>query len=1055
MREHPEIVSQPGDLMTNRQDRIRGIFLEAVELPLDRRGAFLDDACHEDADLRSEVERLIAADHEPPAFVFRPPPSPPPRLEEGQLLAGRFRVVRFIAAGGMGDVYEVDDLELHERLALKTIRSEVVSHGRALARFKHEVQFAKRVSHPNVCRIHDLGTHRGPAADVVFLTMQLLAGETLGQRLRRDGRMNLPEALPLVVQMAEALGAAHDAGVIHRDFKPSNVMLTGTKAMVTDFGLARSAAAGEDAASAELTESGNLVGTPAYMAPEQLTHGELTPATDIYALGLVMFEMLTGKRPFHGATPLDSALKRLTEAPPPPDRLVPGLDPRWGTVILRCLEREPAKRYQRTGDVIRALTPGAESATQTLTGFVPGFVGRFVKRPLPWFAVASVLLVVAAVGSVWFLGRHSPPKEALRWYEEGTRALRDGTPFTAMKSFERAVQLDGDFTLAHARLAEAATELDSMDKAKSEMLRASPPAYQSFFLSAEEKLRLQAVYFVLIKDFAQAAAKYKELAARVGSAERPAVLVDLGRAYESGGKFPEALASYSESAQRDGQFAAAFLRRGILEVKQQQSAKATDDFDKAEQLYRTEGKSEGLTEVLYQRSSLLRRSGKLEESRAPNEKALEMARATGDEYHQIRALLVLSFLSNNSGDTEGGQQQAQQAIDLARRAGIDVLAASGLIEIGNALFLKGDNAAAEPYLRNAIEAAKRFQAVRVEARAELTLGQLLEKEGRIEEAVPVAKGAFDDFQEVGDKSNANRAAIPVARMLRYLGDFEAAGVLFRQQVQVAEEAKDQGGIAFAVQGLGSVLLLQERYPDALASFNRSAAVSRAVADQSQEGYSLVNRAEVLWRLGLYREAGESLKDAEALAERLGGNKPLLAGVHGVRAQVDLSQRRFQEAEEEIQRMLDFSGKTLATDPSAKSRLGLVRVRSGRAREGKALCEESVQQAKETKEASLLKNAELAFAEAELQTGDVAGALSLAAGLSQYFAMKGQNESELRATSVAAEASQGADRAGYTESEKAALEKLRQSLGAETFRGFAARPDIRAILQRAGLISGIR
>jgi tetratricopeptide (TPR) repeat protein len=1035
--------------MTNRQARIHGIFIEAVDLPLDRRAVFLDEACHGDVNLRNEVERLLAADADTASFVFRSPPSAPPRLEEGHLLAGRFRVVRFIAAGGMGDVYEVDDLELHERLALKTIRPEVVGYGRALAWFKHEVQFAKRVSHPNVCRIHDFGTHHGATADVVFLTMQLLQGETLAQRLRRDGRMTLPEALPLVVQMAQGLAAAHDAGVIHRDFKPSNVMLTAAKAVVTDFGLARSAAADENVS---LTEPGKLVGTPAYMAPEQLTHADLTPATDIYALGLVIYEMLTGRKPFQGVTPMDSALKRLTEAPPAPDRLVPGLDPRWGTAILRCLEREPGERYQRAEDVIRALTPGAQSATETLTGFVPRLIS---KRPLPWIAAAIVLAAVAAFGGVQFVGRHRPPAEAVRWYEEGTRALRDGTSFTAMKAFERAVQLDGDFTLAHARLAEAATELDYMDKAESEMLRASPPAYQSFFLSAEEKLRLEAVYYTLVKDFARAASKYKDLAAKVGQAERAAALVDLGRAYESAGKIPEALASYSESARSDRQFAAAFLRRGILEGKQQQTAKAAADFDVAEQLYRTEGKSEGLTEVLYQRSSLLRRAGKLAESRAPNEKALEMARATGDEYHQIRALLILSFLSYDSGDSEGGQQQAQQAIDLARRAGIDVLAASGLVDIGTALFTKGDNAAAEPYLRNAIVAARRFQAVRVEARAELTLGQVLEKEGRTEEAVAVSKRAVDDFQHVGDKSNANRALIPVSRMLRYQGDYDSAASLFRQLVQIAEEAKDQGGIVYAMQGLGSVLLLQERYPEALASFDRSAAVSHAVANQNQEGYSLANRADVLWRLGRYRDADGSFKDAEALARRLGGNKPLLSSVYSSRAEMDLSQQRFQEAEEDNRRMLDFSGKSPATDPSAKRRLGLVRVRTGRAREGRALCEESVQQALETKDASLLKNAELALAEAKLQAGDASGARTLAADLAQYFAIKGQNESELHATGLAAAASRGADRAGYTEGAKSALEKLRQSLGAEAFAGFASRPDIRVILQRAGLISGIR
>ena len=1053
MREHPTKTirdnvparkNKSGDLMTNRQDRIRGIFLEAVELPLDRRAAFLDDACHGDRELRSEVDRLIAADTDTATLVFRPPPSAPPRLEEGRLLAGRFRVVRFIAAGGMGDVYEADDLELHERLALKTIRAEVVGDGHALARFKHEVQFAKRISHPNVCRIHDLGTHRGAASDMVFLTMQLLPGETLAQRLRRDRQIPLPEALPLVVQMAEALGAAHDAGVIHRDFKPSNVMLTGTKAMVTDFGLARSASAGEDASSTELTESGHLVGTLAYMAPEQLTHGELTPATDVYALGLVMYEMLTGTRPFHGVTPLDSAMKRLTESPTPPDRLVPGLDPRWGTVILRCLEREPAKRYQRTGDVIRALTPGAESATRTITGFVAGFA----KRPLPWIAMAAVLVAVAAIAGVWFVGRHRPPAEAVRWYDEGTRALRDGTSFTAMKAFERAVQLDGDFTLAHARLAEAATELDYMDKAKSEMLRASPPAYQSYFLSAEEKLRLQAVYFVLVKDFSQAAAKYKELAAKVGSAERPAVLVDLGRAYESGGKFPEALASYSESAKGDGQFAAAFLRRGILEGKQQQSAKAAADLDEAEKLYRTEGKSEGLIEVLYQRAALLRRTGRLAEARVPSQTALDMARASGDEYHLIRALLALSQLSYTSGDTDTGQRQAQQAIDLARQSGIEVLAASGLADIGNALFTKGDNAGAEPYLRNAIETAKRFQAVRIEARAQVALGQVLARQGRTQDGLAMVKEATENYRQSGDKSYAARAAIPAARMLRDQGEYDASASLFRHQLQLAEEVKDDGGVALATQGLGSVLLIQEQYSAALAQFARSAEVSRAIADQSLEAYNEVYRSEALWRVGRYSEADDHLKNA---LQQLNGNKPLIASVFTTRAGLDLSRRRFPEVEQDIRRMMDAAGPGPPTIVE-KRLLGLVRISTGHVREGLALCEQSVQLAQEARNIPSLRNSELALAEARLDSGDSAGALALVSTLLPYFSGQSQFESQLRVLAVAYSASRGAERTGYSESAKATLEKLRQSLGAEAFGGLELRPDIHEIIGRGGLLS---
>jgi tetratricopeptide (TPR) repeat protein/tRNA A-37 threonylcarbamoyl transferase component Bud32 len=1043
--------------MENYHDRIRDIFIGAAEKPAEERALYLDEMCRDDAELRKKVERLIEADGSKDSFFAQAPASTAaiPRFPIGSILAERFRVVSYIAAGGMGDVYEVDDLALNARLAIKTIRSDLLGNKTALARFKREIQCAKQVTHPNVCRIHDLGSHHEGSAEIVFLTMELLHGQTLAERLRTIGRMPPEDALPLVVQMAEGLAAAHEVGIIHRDFKTSNVILAessaGTRAVVTDFGLARPTDSNEGAS---LTESGKIVGTPTYMAPEQITHGKLTCATDVYALGLVMYEMITGRRPFSGSTPLDSAVKRLTQPPPSPSKYLPGLDPRWEIAIMRCLEREPARRYQTPREVARVLTESA-APTRTLTNVWMHGGGRRIGRITAIAGIAGLAVLLAGGVGLWFIGRHRPPAEAVRWYEEGTRALRDGTSFTAMKAFERAVQLDGDFTLAHARLAEAATELDYMDKAQSEMLRASPPAYQSFFLSPEEKLRLEAVYFSLVKDPTRATAAYKELASKVGSAERAAVLVDLGRAYESAGKFPEALASYSESAQRDRQFAAAFLRRGILEGRQQQSAKAASDFNVAEQLYSTEGKAEGLTEVLYQRSSLLRRSGKLAEARAPNEKSLELARASGDEYHQIRALLALSYLSYNSGDTEGGQEQAQQAIDLARRAGIDVLAASGLVDIGNALFSKGDIAAAEPYLRNAVEAAKRFQAVVVEARAELTLGQVLAKEGRTEEAVAVSKAAVADFQQAGETSNAARAAIPVSRMLRDQGDYEAAAGLFRQQLQLAEQVKDDGGIAFALQGLGSVLLSQEQYPAALALFDRCVAVSHAIANLSQEGYSQVNRADVLWPLGRYREAIESLKNAEAIAQRMGGNKPLLATIDTSRASMDVSHQRFTEAEEDIRQMLGAAVKGPATSASAKRLLGLVRVGTGRAHEATGLCEESVQQARETMNVPLLKNAELALAEAKLQSGDPAGARMLATNLAKYFATKGQNASEFRALALAAAASQGDSRTSYVAGAKTALERLRQGLGAEAFTGFVSRPDIHAILVRVGLISDIR
>ncbi len=295
-----------------------------------------------------------------------------------EILAGRYRVIRFLARGGMGEVYEVADSVLGERVALKTVRPEVAADTTTVERFKREIQLARKVTHPNVCRIFDVSHHQpetpAGSAPVIFLTMELLAGETLAQRLQR-GRLAPEEALPIARQIAAALQAAHAVGVVHRDLKPGNVLLApvasgagaagadtgGVRAVVTDFGLARSQA--EDA-SLTLTAAA-VLGTPAYIAPEQVAGGEITPAVDIYAFGIVLYEMVTGKLPFTADTALGIAVKRLTESPIPPRTHLPGIDPRWESAILRCLERDPARRFQTALEVADALSERNEAAAET------------------------------------------------------------------------------------------------------------------------------------------------------------------------------------------------------------------------------------------------------------------------------------------------------------------------------------------------------------------------------------------------------------------------------------------------------------------------------------------------------------------------------------------------------------------------------------------------------------------------------------------------------------------------------------------------------------------
>jgi tetratricopeptide (TPR) repeat protein/tRNA A-37 threonylcarbamoyl transferase component Bud32 len=319
------------------------------------------------------------------------PSSRGPRFAQGDIVGKRYRVIRFIARGGMGEVYEAEDLELQVHIALKSIASERAEDAPALERFKREIQLARKITHPNICRIFDVGYDE---KGVAFLTMELLGGETLAERIRRAGPMTPSEALPILEQMAAALDAAHAASVIHRDFKSHNVMLTGERVVVTDFGMARPIEM--DSA---LTAEGAMVGSPAYMAPEQVQSQALSPATDVYALGVVLYEMVTGELPFTAETALATAAKRLTEPPPP----MKGVDPKWQRVILRCLALRPEDRYARAAEVMSAL--GARARRRMM--------------------VPAVALAIAAVAGGVVLARRQKPHRAAPRLGVAVKALEN------------------------------------------------------------------------------------------------------------------------------------------------------------------------------------------------------------------------------------------------------------------------------------------------------------------------------------------------------------------------------------------------------------------------------------------------------------------------------------------------------------------------------------------------------------------------------------------------------------------------------------------------------
>ncbi len=280
-------------------------------------------------------------------WAAAPPSHTPsaPLFHEGQILASRFRIVRFLGRGGMGEVYEAVDTTLHHRpVAIKTISGEIRHNPHASRRFLREVELAQRVTHPNICRIHDVYQHActdaatGDEHLTQFLTMQLLIGETLSEYVVERGSLPEDEALHLLRQLADALAAAHAAGVIHRDFKPGNVILTsdpaGLRPVITDFGVAVLTDRSIDADSDQLLSDYTRAGTPEYASPEQIDGGRVTAATDIYALGVVALEMLTGQTL---------------------DRSLTSLSPVQRAALARCLSSDPATRFDSPGAFVRAL----------------------------------------------------------------------------------------------------------------------------------------------------------------------------------------------------------------------------------------------------------------------------------------------------------------------------------------------------------------------------------------------------------------------------------------------------------------------------------------------------------------------------------------------------------------------------------------------------------------------------------------------------------------------------------------------------------------------------
>jgi serine/threonine protein kinase/tetratricopeptide (TPR) repeat protein len=455
--------------------QLSALFERALDVPVDRRAAFLDSACGRDAPLRRELESLLEA-HDSAGGYFEKlaerigVPTPGDGLDtsaRGSVdllqalqsdLADTYRIERELGGGGMSRVFLAEELALKRRVVIKTLPPEMAAAVN-VDRFRREIAVIAQLQHPHIVPLLTANA----TGLLLYYTMPFVAGESLRDRLASGGALSVDDALRVWRDVLDALAYAHANGVVHRDVKPANILLSGRNAMVADFGIARAieAAAGETLA----TMTGPI-GTPAYMAPEQASGAKLDHRADLYAAGLVMYEMLVARPPFQAASAREFMLAHLGRDP---ERLRRSdVPPRLVELVMQCLAKEPSGRPESAEALLAQLDAIATGAATT-----PSFARS--RRPRLLMTAVVGVAIAAAAFATWRMSRgssvagftrsalvakHTPSDSAMRWYQRGLSEQRRRTQDGAAESlilFDRAIAADSEFTQAWAAKALAAT----------------------------------------------------------------------------------------------------------------------------------------------------------------------------------------------------------------------------------------------------------------------------------------------------------------------------------------------------------------------------------------------------------------------------------------------------------------------------------------------------------------------------------------------------------------------------------------------------------------------
>jgi tetratricopeptide (TPR) repeat protein/TolB-like protein len=890
-------------------------------------------------------------------------------FQPGTLILGRFRVVRFIARGGMGELYEAADLELNEHVALKTIRPEIAANEKINQRFKREVQLARKITHPNICRIFDLFQHQS----VSFVTMELLEGETLSEFMEREGPLTLDRAMPIALQMSAALASAHAVGIIHRDFKSSNVMILRAagstnqpRVVVTDFGLAYSVSDTSRDTNPPVSLDGDVIGTPEYMAPEQLQGGAVTPATDIYALGIVLYEMVTGVQPFAAPTRVASALRRISGPPPQrPRAVVQNVSDVWDSLIMRCLDSNPANRFADGAAVIAALQSEKVSKQHPPS-----------RRLFASLVVAFVLL--AAVGvAAWITWKPKPqPSTPI---VVNTKPEVVARPAVAVLGFRNLTGRKDTEWLSLALAEMLTTELtateavrtvpgENINRMKTELKLADADSFSPETLARiKQNLATDFVVFgsyvtvgdgnemTIRLDVRLQDSRSGQTPASFGETGKQAALLDVvskvgGRLRERLGVElkPDSLVAVRASEPSSPE-AARLYAEGLLRLRSFDAIAARNSLERAVQVdanfplahsalanaWSTLGYDERArlaAERAYQLSSGLSRADRLQVEGTYREmtkswkEAITAWRTLVDLFpDDIEHTLRLANAQISSGAAKDGLSTIEtfrNRFPAIQDPRLDLMSASAAEALS-------DFKRMEALAAGGAESGQAQGARLLVATAKLRQGVALMRQGQNDRATALIEEARRIYNDAGDRLGVARALNNYAAVFASGPDPRKSLTIYEESLGIARAVGNQDLVA---RNLNNMAIQHRRAGDLQASLRmnqESLAIRREIGDRTNEAISLNNIGNVLLDLDDLKGAAEHYEKSAAMSRETGDRQGLARALHNAAEALRL-QGQLARARETVEEALKIrrSINDLAGVGSSSSSVGLIALLQG-------------------------------------------------------------------------------------------------------------------------------